>query len=98
MRRKQIEAKTAPMLHIHNGDSTAETAKKTNLPGEHLAWREALVCGPAPGHLAEEDFLKTRAAHLAESYGVQHEKCEGELRAQYQALRKFSDHEEVVLW
>ena len=86
------------MLHIHNGDSTAETAKKTDLPGEHLAWREALVCGPAPGHLAEEDFLKMRAAHLAQSYGVQFEKCAAELRAQHQALRKFADHEEVVLW
>jgi len=86
------------MLHIHNGDSAAETAKKTNLPGEHLAWREALVCGPAPGHLAEEDFLQLRAAHLAQSYGVKFEKCETELRAQHQALRTFSDHEEVVLW
>ncbi|HYT48824.1 MAG TPA: hypothetical protein VEL78_00430 [Pyrinomonadaceae bacterium] len=86
------------MLHVHNGDSTAETAKKTNLLGEHLAWREALVCGPTPGHLSEQDFLKVRAAHLAESYGAQHEKCEAELRAQHQALRKFSDHEEVVLW
>ncbi len=86
------------MLHVHNGDSSAETAKNTNLPGEHLAWREALVCGPAPGHLPEQDFLKVRAAHLAESYGVKQEKCEAELRAQYQALRKFSDHEEVVLW
>src|SRR5947209_12104060 len=66
----QAEVETAPMLHVHNGDSTAETAKKTTLPGEHLAWLEALVCGPTPGHLPEQDFLKVRAAHLAESYGV----------------------------
>ncbi len=78
-RQIQAEVETAPMLHVHNGDSTAETAKKTNLLGEHLAWREALVCGPTPGHLSEQDFLKVRAAHLAESYGAQHEKCEAEL-------------------
>ncbi len=86
------------MLHIHNGDSTAGTARKANLPGEHLAWREALVCGPAPGHLAEPDFLKMRAAHLSRAYGVNYEKCEAELRSQHQALRAFSNHEEVVLW
>ena len=86
------------MLHIHNGDSTAGTARKANLPGEHLVWREALVCGPAPGYLAEPDFLKIRAAHLSQSYAVNLEKCETELRAMHQALRTFSDHEEVVLW
>ena len=26
------------MLHIHNGDSTAGTARQANIPGEHIAW------------------------------------------------------------
>ncbi len=86
------------MLHIHNGDSTAATAKRTTLPGEHLAWREALACGPAPGHLPEPDFLKLRAAHLSQSYAVPLEKCATELSTQHEALRRFPDHEEVVLW
>ena len=86
------------MLHIHNGDSTADTARKSNIPGEHLAWREALVCGPAPADLSPEQFLQIRAKHLAEAYGVNLEQCEQELRAQTEALNRFSDHEEVVLW
>jgi len=86
------------MLHVHNGDSTAETARRTDLPSEHLAWREALVCGPAPKGLSEADFLGVRASHLAETYGAKIEKCEAELRAQHEALANFSDHEEVVLW
>lgn len=86
------------MLHIHNGDSTAGTAKKTAIPGEHLAWREALVCGPAPGGLSADEFRGVRAKHLAEAYGVAFEKCELELRAQEEALSAFADHEEVVLW
>jgi len=86
------------MLHIHNGDSTAETARKASIPGEHLAWREALVCGPAPGHLAEAEFIEVRAKHLAETYTVPIGKCESELRHQHEALEKFTDHEEVVLW
>ena len=46
------------MLHIHNGDSTAGTAKKSDIPGEHLAWREAMVCGPTPPGLSAEEFSR----------------------------------------
>lgn len=86
------------MLHIHNGDSSAGTAKKAAIPGKHLAWREALVCGPAPGGLSEDEFRRERVAHLVEPYGVNREECEEELREQEAALARFSDHEEVVLW
>ena len=86
------------MLHIYNGDATADTAKNANIPGEHCVWREALVCGPAPGHLPESEFLKVRANHLAADYVEPVEKCESELRRQHEALATFSDHEEVVLW
>ncbi len=86
------------MLHIHNGDSAAGTAKRSDIPGEHLAWREALVCGPAPGSLSAVEFRRVRARHLAAAYGVDLEKCENELRAQEEILSRFTDHEEVVLW
>lgn len=86
------------MLHIHNGDSAAETAKKADIPGRHLAWREALVCGPAPGQLSEAEFLEVRTRHLAEAYRVPAEKCAAELRQMHDALTAFADHEEVILW
>src|SRR5690242_17861209 len=87
-----------PVLHIHNGDSAAHTARQSDLPGKHLAWKEALVSGPTPGHLSAEEFRSTRAAYLAEAYGVDFVKCDAELRYQEEALQRFSDHEEVVLW
>jgi hypothetical protein len=86
------------MLHIHNGDSLAATARQANIPGEHLAWREALVCGPAPGNLSQEEFLNVRATHLSEAYGVDFGKCRAELRAQHETLAGFRHHEEIVLW
>src|SRR5437660_12025279 len=86
------------MLHLHNGDSTAGTARKADLPGEHLAWREALVCGPAPSGLSGDDFRQVRARHLSDAYGVNLQDCEKELREQQEALARFVDHEEVVLW
>jgi hypothetical protein len=86
------------MLHIHNGDTTAETAKEAAIPGEHLAWREALVFGPAPAHLPEKQFLQVRANHLAEAYRLPVEKCAAELATMHDALAAFQDHDEVVLW
>ena len=86
------------MLHIHNGDSTAGTARNAGIPGEHLAWREALVCGPAPAGLSQEEFLDVRAAHLADAYKVPIEKCAAELQAMHEALAHFGEHEELVLW
>ena len=86
------------MLHIHNGDSTAGTARKAGISGEHIAWREALVCGPTPGGLPESEFIEIRANHLAEEYEVPVEKCRAELREQHEAIANFPAHDEVVLW
>ena len=86
------------MLHIYDGDSSAGTARSANLPGQHLAWREALICGPTPNTLSEAEFLEVRARHLSSAYGADLNHVRGELRAQHDALTSFRDHEEVVLW
>jgi hypothetical protein len=86
------------MLHIHNGDSATGIAKRSNLPGEHLAWREALMCGPAPSGLPATEWRQMRAQHLAEAYDLSADDCEKSLHDQDEALAKFVDHEEVVLW
>jgi hypothetical protein len=88
----------SPMLHIHNGDSSAGTARDAQIPGDHIAWREALVCGPAPSGLTEREFIEVRASHLANAYSVPVEKCRAELYAMHDALAGFPDHDEVVLW
>jgi len=86
------------MLHIYDGDSSAGTARSAKLPGQHLAWREALICGPAPNNLSEAEFLEVRAQHLSSAYVADLDRVRGELRAQHDALASFRDHEEVVLW
>src|SRR5436853_6427400 len=93
-----VAIRNVDMLHIYNGDSTAGTAKEADLPGEHLAWREALVCGPTPGGLSDHDFRQVRARHLSEAYAVNIQDCAKELREQQKALAQFFDHDEVVLW
>src|SRR5262249_25464527 len=61
-------------------------------------WREALVCGPAPGSLSEDEFREGRARHLAEAYSIPFEKSQRELKEQEGALRTFAEHDEIVLW
>ncbi len=85
-------------LHIHNGDAAADVAKQSSIPGEHFAWREALVEGPSRAGVGREEFRRIRARHLSEDYGVDAEECEQELLAQEEKLLSFSEYEEVVLW
>src|SRR5882672_3831588 len=86
------------MLHIHNGDSTAETAKQSTLAGQHFALRESLITGPTPSGLAGAEWRKIRAKHLSEAYGVDLKECERDLLRQEETLASFPEHQEVVLW
>lgn len=86
------------MLHIHNGDSAADTARDSTIPGEHFAWREALIDGPTPAGTSKIKWRELRARHLAESYFVDYAEAERELRNQEEKLTAHSEHEEVVLW
>jgi hypothetical protein len=86
------------MLHIHNGDASADTARKTDLPGEHFAFRESLITGPTPADLDPPDWRQVRARHLSESYDVEIETCERQLLEQERKLAAISNHDEVILW
>ena len=86
------------MLHIHNGDSSANIAKQSSLPGEHYAWRESLITGPAPAGVAGNEWRKERAQHLSKAYGADLQECERGLLDQEKKLSSFEEHEEVVLW
>lgn len=86
------------MLHIHNGDSSADTARQSNLPGEHFAFRESLMTGPTPAGVERAEWRQLRARHLAESYDVDFETCERELLQQEEKLGAVPAEDETVLW
>ena len=86
------------ILHIHNGDASADLARQSSVPGEHFAWREALIDGPAPVAADGQEWSRVRTQHLCEAYGGERAECERELIAQEAKLASFTDYEEVVLW
>ena len=86
------------MLHIHNGDSTAGTLREFGFPGEHFAFHEVLMAGPAPSGLSPDEWLATRARYLSEAYDLNLEDCRDNLLKQEAALQRFSNHDETVLW
>ena len=86
------------MLHIHNGDSAANTAKQSSVAGRHIAWRESLITGPTPAGLSATEWRRVRANHLSQAYGVEEKECERDLSTQEQMLASATQHEEVILW
>src|ERR1043166_555768 len=86
------------MLHLHNGDSAADSARQSSLPGEHVAWRESLITGPTPSGLSDDEWLDVRSKHLAAAYDVDSSQCRSDLFRQQQMLESFVDHDEVILW
>lgn len=86
------------ILHIHNGDMSAQQLKQSMVPGEHLPWLEALPEGPAPGHLGETDWLRQRAAFLASIYDMPYYECLDHISGQQARLLHADEYNEVVLW
>src|SRR5438128_1455699 len=86
------------LLHIHNGESTARTLREFGFPGEHSAFQEVLMAGPAPGGVSPDEWLATRTKHLAEAYDLTLEDCRNNLLKQEAVLQRFSEHDEIILW
>jgi hypothetical protein len=86
------------MLHIHNGDSTANKMKEAKFPGEHFAFREALATGPTPRGLSLDEWIAVRANYLAGGVGLDAEDVKKDLSRMDEALRNVSAHDEIIMW
>ena len=92
-----ITQRRAIMLHIHNGDSTANIMREADFPGEHLAFREALALGPTPQTTLGE-WLDVRANYLAAGSGLETDKVRADLVRLDAALNTVADYDEATLW
>ncbi|HEX7829034.1 MAG TPA: hypothetical protein VF787_05235 [Thermoanaerobaculia bacterium] len=83
------------MIHIHNGDVALAAAKRSGIPGDHIAFRESLVTGPVGETV---DWIEMRAQALAEAHQVDLLRVRTDLVEQEQMLDNATTQDEVVLW
>ena len=86
------------MIHLHNGDITAMTARRANIPGRHVAFRETLITGPTPSGLPQHEWIEQRARFLAENYDQNLLRVRTDLLDQEMELDQARHEDEVVLW
>ena len=83
--------------HILNGDCLADHLKETNLNGDYIICREALIDGPIQsGNL--ETFWSARAAYIQETYHDNTENYFSRVVPEFLKIRSISPDAEVCLW
>jgi hypothetical protein len=82
------------VLHILNGDATADVFDAVGAPGTRLVWRDILVEGP----LGAEGTAEARARYLAARFGIDPTTYAREFTTARSALASASHEDEVVLW
>ena len=86
------------MIHLHNGDSVAITARRALLPGRHVPFRESLISGPVRSGLRQNEWVEERARFGAPYFGEHLLRLRNDLLEQEQLLDAIRDDEEIVLW
>lgn len=84
-------------LHIHSGDSAAQSLRNSSVPGDCFAWREIYIEGPAPGGLSDREFSIERAKYL-ETHGLDPTDILAGRDRKAQTLAEAGKYEEVILW
>lgn len=93
------EERRRPMLHVHGGTALIERLGRAAIRGEFLSWTEVLCLGPTPAGLTPRKWLDTRSRFLDRHFVPPGEpSSRSGLEAQERALRRFGEHDEVVLW
>ncbi len=59
------------ILHILNGDGTANGFKEANIDGDTLIWREMMMEGPVSGFADADSFWPLRSRFITANYGHQ---------------------------
>ncbi len=86
------------MLHITNGESGVSTFRAGGLPGEYLSWLDVLHDGPVPAVDSLEELSEVRARYIASVGWAPLETVIASFAKRDSALRRFREHDEVVLW
>ncbi len=84
-------------LHVLNGDGLLDCLTHSGLPGDHVAWREALARGPVHPDVGGPEFWKMRATHIHSSYPDSRDYSDWVI-PEFERLQDFSAYSSYVLW
>ena len=86
------------VLHVTNGESAANTLRRTALGGAVLSWQDVLHAGPVPA-VPRPELLRRRAGYLSDcGWGGRRAILASLERRDRQLERAFADRVSVVLW
>lgn len=86
------------MLHLLNGDSTADKLQRAGIPGTLAVWADILYEGPVPEDVASPDGWETRARFIAERGYSSFADALATLERWNGSLESASSYDEVVIW
>lgn len=86
------------ILHILNGDSTAETFSKANIPGDIMVWREILSEGPVLSDINSVEFWSERENFICSEYNDTSERYMKIVIDELNKLNNINKFDEIVLW
>ncbi len=86
------------LLHVMNGDASADRLRKAGVEGEILVYSELYHEGPVPAGLESEQWREIRARHFAQRGWAEYEGFVDRQRQMDECLESFSDFDEVILW
>jgi hypothetical protein len=86
------------LLHVLNGDTTAERLRAAGVPGQFTLSADVLYEGPVTRGGTPERRRRERARFLAESGYGDYDECLARLTRWDHALEDFRGYDEVVLW
>jgi hypothetical protein len=84
------------ILHILNGDSTAESFKDTGLEGDVMVWREVLSEGPLIENITSGEFWRDRSAWIGETFNDGAEEYQKNVLNELARLE--DQYDEINLW
>ena len=83
--------------HILNGDCLAEQLKETNINGDYIICREALIDGPIQSDNLDT-FWSARAAYVQETYHDNAENYFNRVVSEFSKIQSIPTDSEVCLW
>lgn len=86
------------VLHILNGDSTAQILQKTSIPGDVIVWREKLCEGPLQKEVGSDQFWMSRYAFFENELTVSRLEYFDKTIKEIVKIENIANYKEVVLW